>query len=137
MCPTELPVKSHSLHSPSVFIEPQAHYTALRQQVKSEVHHDHSLLRPLSMNFDFYLVILTFYLVILTFCLTISTFLSFQFTMFLMFSFHLLFCFVLLPECASIPITSQVLSEKKKEPRTHRCAYTCGAVIATQFCHIT
>lgn len=47
-----------------------------------------------TVNFDFYLIILTFYLVILTFCLIISTFLAFQFTMFLMFSFHLLFfCF--------------------------------------------
>lgn len=130
MCPTELPVKSHSLHSPSVFIEPQAHYTALRQQVKSEVHHHHSLLRPLSINFDFYLVILTF-------CLTISTFLSFQFTMFLMFSFHLLFCFVLLPEMCFHTNHFTSFVRKKEGTRTHRCAYTCGAVIATQFCHIT
>lgn len=48
-------------------------------------------------------------------------------------SFFLFHC----QKCASIPITSHVLSERKKEPRTHRCAYSCGAVIATQFCHIT
>lgn len=51
------------------------------------------------------------------------------------FSSSFLFCFT---ARNVLPYQSlHVLSEKKKEPRTHRCAYTCGAVIATQFCHIT